>query len=175
MRSQRRGDLTALLDEVRACVDGAWDRLICAIFACLRHIALVHEVLVRLIDGDTLADVPNRCYLLAAAAHAMLQVLVEHDRHRDAAERAGGEQRVPLDYVLAYFEDHLHDVIVLDKALDRLITLDERQCPVVSLRFYAVLSIRKVAGVLDVPTRTVEDDWRVARVRLRGQLRRASQ
>ena len=100
----------------------------------------------------------------------MRQVLVDHARTRDAANCAGGRERVPLDDVLAYFEAQHLDVIALHEAIDRLIALDERQGLVVALRFFAGLSISEVAEVLDVSAATVEGDWRVARAWLRGQL-----
>ena len=40
----------------------------------------------------------------------------------------------------------------------------------VSLRFFAGLSVPEVADVLDVSVGTIEGDWRIARAWLRGQL-----
>ena len=56
------------------------------------------------------------------------------------------------------------------EALDPLMALDERQGLVVSLRFFAGLSVAEVAEVLDVSIGTVEGDWRIARAWLRSQL-----
>jgi RNA polymerase sigma factor (TIGR02999 family) len=115
--TERRGDLTAILNEARAGGIDARERLVRAIYAGLRRTAggvmrrerpghtlqptaLVHEALLRLLDDDTLADVPNRRYLFAAAAQAMRQVLVEHARRRHARKRDGNRVRVPLDQVL---------------------------------------------------------------------------
>ena len=77
---------------------------------------------------------------------------------------------MPLDDVLAYFEAQRLDVIALHEAIDRLMTLDERQGLVVTLRFFAGLSISEVAEALDVSAATVEGDWRVRPAWLRGQL-----
>ena len=131
---------------------------------------LVNEAVIRLLDGGVLVKAQDRRYLFSAAAQAMRQVLVDHARTRDAAKRAGGRERVPLDDVLAYFEAQHLDVIALHEAIDRLIALDERQGLVVALRFFAGLSISEVAEALDVSAATVEGDWRVARAWLRGQL-----
>ena len=62
------------------------------------------------------------------------------------------------------------DVIALHDALDQLMTLNQRQGLVVSLRFFAGLSVPEVADVLEVSAGTVERDWRIARAWLRGQL-----
>ncbi len=181
-----RSDLATLLDEARAGAEASKDRLVRAVYGELRRMAagfmrrertdhilqpsaLVHEAVIRLLDGGVLVKAQDRRYLFAAAAQAMRQVLVDHARTRDAAKRAGGRGRVPLDDVLAYVEAQHLDVIALHEAIDRLIKRDERQGLVVVLRFFAGLSIPEVAEALDVSAAPVEDDWRVARAWLRGQ------
>ena len=182
-----RGDLTALLNAARAGGEDTKDRLVRAVYGELRRMAagfmrrertdhtlqpsaLVHEAVIRLLDGGVLVRTQDRRHLFAAAAQAMRQVLVDYARTRDAAKRAGGRGRVPLDDVLTYFEAQHLDVIALNEAIDRLFTLDEHQGLVVALRFFAGLSIAEVAEALDVSAATVEGDWRVARAWLRGQL-----
>ena len=179
--------LTAILVEARAGDNNARDRLMHAVYGELRQMAdvmmrrerpdhtlqpsaLVNEALVRLLDGDALARAQDRRYLFAAAAQAMRHVLVDHARRRDAVKRDGGRHRVPLDQVLQFFEDRRLDVVALHEALDRLMTMDERQGLVVSLRFFVGLSVAEVAEVLDVSVGTVEGDWRIARAWLRTQL-----
>jgi RNA polymerase sigma factor (TIGR02999 family) len=136
----------------------------------LQASALVHEALLRLLDGDTLADIPNRRYLFAAAAQAMRQVLVEHARRRSARKREGARVRVPLDQVLAGFDEQGLDVIALHEALERLARDHPRPAQVVDLRFFGGLSIPEVAETLAVSDTTIESDWRFARAWLRGQL-----
>src|SRR5437867_3008378 len=104
MGTDRRENLTAILDKVRAGDAEARDQLVRAIYAELRRLAggllrherpdptlppsaLVHEALLRLLDGDALPAAPNRRYLFAAAARAMRQILVDHTRRRRAAKR----------------------------------------------------------------------------------------
>ena len=179
MGTERRADLTALLGEVRAGDDDAKDRLVRAIYAELRHIAggltrherpghtlqpgaLVHEALLRLLGGDSLADLPDRRHLFAAAA-AMRQVLVDHARHRHAAKREPVRARVPLDEALAYLEEQDLDVIALHEALGDLAQEHPRPAQVVDLRFFGGWAIPEVAEVLGVSDTTVESDWRFAR------------
>src|SRR5262245_42103600 len=118
MGTEQRGGLTASLNEARGGGGDAKERRVRAIYAELRRTAgglmrrerpghtlqpsaLVHEALLRLLDGDALADVPNRRYLFAAAAQAMRQVLVDHVRRRRRRKREGERVRVPLDQALA--------------------------------------------------------------------------
>ena len=187
MGTERPGDLTAILNEARSGDPDARERLVRAIYAELRRTAgglmrrerpghtlqpsaLVHEALLRLLDGDALADVPHRRYLFAAAAQAMRQVLVDHARRRHARKRDGNRVRVPLDEALAHLEEQGLDVIALHEALERLAQDHPRPAQVVDLRFFGGLSVPEVAEALDVSTGTVEGDWRVARAWLRGQL-----
>jgi RNA polymerase sigma-70 factor (ECF subfamily) len=136
----------------------------------LQPSALVHEALLRLLDGDALADVPNRRYLFSAAAQAMRQVLVDHARRRHAAKRLGGRIRLPLDEALVAFEERGLDVVALHDALDQLARSNPRQAQVVTLRFFGGLSVPEVAETLEVSDTTVEGDWRFARAWLLGRL-----
>jgi RNA polymerase sigma factor (TIGR02999 family) len=187
MSAEERGDLTAILSEVRAGSAAAQDRLVRAIYAELRRIAgglmhherpghtlqpsaLVHEALLRLLDGDALAEVPSRRYLFAAAAQAMRQVLVDHARRRHARKRQGNRVRVPLDQVLAGFAEQGLDVIALHEALERLAEEHPRPAQVVTLRFFGGLSVPEVAESLAVSDTTIESDWRFARAWLKGRL-----
>jgi RNA polymerase sigma factor (TIGR02999 family) len=187
MEAEARGDLTAILSEVRAGLPNAQDRLTRAIYGELRRTAgglmrherpghtlqttaLVHETLLRLLDGDALTDVPNRRYLFAAAAQAMRQVLVDHARRRHARKRDGNRVRVPLDQVLAGFDEQGLDVIALHEALERLAQEHPRPARVVDLRFFGGLSVPEVAETLAVSDTTIESDWRFARAWLKGRL-----
>jgi RNA polymerase sigma factor (TIGR02999 family) len=187
MGTAHQGDLTALLGEVRAGRPDAQARLVAAIYDELRRIAsrlmrrerpdhtlqgsaLVNEALLRLLSGEALADAPDRRYLFGAAAQAMRQVLVDHARRRQTSKRPGKHARVPLDGVLAAFDERGLDVIALHEALQRLAQAHPRPAQVVELRFFGGLSVPEVAEALEVSDTTVEGDWRFARAWLRGQL-----
>jgi RNA polymerase sigma factor (TIGR02999 family) len=130
---------------------------------------LVHEALLRLLRGDAPADPVDRGHLLAMAARAMRQVLIDHARRRRARPE-GRLARVPLDEALAYFEDQRLDIVALHEALDRLACEHPRPARVVDLRFFGGLSIAEAAEALEVSDTTVEADWRFARAWLRDQL-----
>jgi RNA polymerase sigma-70 factor, ECF subfamily len=185
MDKEHRQDLTTLINEARAGSPDARDRLLRALYGEFHRIAdglmrnerpghslqpsaLVNEAVIRLLDGETFEKAPNRRYLLAAAGQAMRRILVDHARKRQARE--GQLRRVPLDGVLAYFEEKKLDFIALDEALNRLSSVNERQGLVVVLRFFAGLSSAQVADALGVSVSTVEGDWRFARAWLRGQI-----
>jgi RNA polymerase sigma factor (TIGR02999 family) len=188
MGAEERGDVTAMLSEVRAGDATAQNRLIRAIYGellqtarglmwrerrdhTLQATALVHEAVLRLLGGEALTEIPDRRHLYAAAAQAMRQVLVDHARRRKAGKREGHRVRVPLDEVLASFDEQGLDVIDLHHALERLAQAYPRQAQVVELRFFCGMSIPEVVETLGVSDTTVESDWRFARAWLRGQLR----
>jgi RNA polymerase sigma-70 factor, ECF subfamily len=187
MSAEARGDLTAMLSEIRAGSPDAKDRLIRAIYDellktarglmrgerrehTLEPGALVHEAVLRLLSGEALAQIPDRRHLHTAAAQAMRQVLVDHARRRNASKREGHRARVPLDEILESFHDQGLDVIDLHQALDRLAQAHPRQAQVVTLRFFGGLSIPEVAETVGVSDTTIETYWRFARAWLRGQL-----
>jgi RNA polymerase sigma factor (TIGR02999 family) len=187
MGTQRSSDLTRLMGEARSGDADAMERLVRVVYAELRRMAaglmhferpghtlqpsdLVHEVLLRLLEGDTLADVPNRRCLFAAAAKAMRHVLIDHARRRRARKRDGTRVRVPLDEALAYFDEQHLDVEAVHETLDRLALQHPRPAQVVELRFFGGLTVPEVAEVLDVSETTVEGDWRFARAWLHGEL-----
>jgi RNA polymerase sigma factor (sigma-70 family) len=62
------------------------------------------------------------------------------------------------------------DLLALDEALGRLARLNQRQGRVVELRYFGGLSEEEIAEVLKVSVRTVQSDWRLARLWLRLEL-----
>src|SRR5262249_26382662 len=61
----------------------------------LEPTALVHEAYLKIVRG-TRVDATDRAHLLALAARAMRQVLVDHARRRAAAKREGAWKQVTL-------------------------------------------------------------------------------
>ena len=134
--------------------------------------AVVHEAVVRLLGEAVFDRAPDRTFLLAAAAQAMREVLVDHARRRAAARRGGKWVRVPLDSVVDYFEDQDVDVSEVDEAIVRLTALDERQGRIITLRYFGGLTVTEVASALGISVATVERDCRLGRAWLHAQLRR---
>lgn len=136
----------------------------------LQATALVGEAWIRLVDGASSAAWESRAHFLRVAARAMRNVLIDHARSKQAKKRGERPQRVPLDAVLAHYEDRSLDVLALDQALGKLVRVDEDAAKIVELRFFAGLTIEETARVLGVSTPTVERRWRVARLWLRREI-----
>jgi RNA polymerase sigma factor (TIGR02999 family) len=140
----------------------------------LQPTALVHEAWLRLI-GQTRVDWRGRAHFYAVAATMMRRVLIEGARARKRLKRGGGEgRRLTLEPSLALAPASQEvDLLELDEALTKLARLHERQARVVELRFFSGLSVEETAHALEVASRTVEDDWAIARAWLRRELGRS--
>src|SRR3974390_282932 len=140
MGQEHLEELTVLIKEAQRGGKAAMDRLFGAIYGEFHRIAetlmgrerpghtlqpsaLVDEAVLRMLNGNALEKAPNRKYLFGVATRAMRQALVDHHRKRSARE--GRRKRLPLDDVLAYFEERNVDIAALSTALDRLTELDE--------------------------------------------------
>ena len=65
------------------------------------------------------------------------------------------------------------NLVALDDALKALAAVDPRKVRVVELRFFAGLTVEEAAVVLKVSNDTVVRDWRLARVWLHRELKKA--
>jgi RNA polymerase sigma factor (TIGR02999 family) len=128
----------------------------------LQTTALVNEAYLRLIEADR-HGWQNRVHFYAVAAKLMRHILVDFARSRDRMKRGGRLEQVSLDEALTITPDHSAELLNLDEALNALSKLDERQCQVVELRFFAGLTEPEIAEVLKVSQRTIQSDWRLAR------------
>jgi RNA polymerase sigma factor (TIGR02999 family) len=136
--------------------------------ATLEPTALVHEVFLNLSRRS--APWADRRHFFAVAARAMRHVLVDHARTRKLRRTTRTEESRRTKSVLVEFEDRAIDLILLDDALERLASGDERAARIVELRFFGGLSLPQVARTLSLPLRTVERDWQWARAFLHAQL-----
>jgi RNA polymerase sigma factor (TIGR02999 family) len=126
---------------------------------------LVHEAFLRLQKpGGEQAEWNNRGHFFAAAAQAMRRILVDHARKRKAAKRGGGVQfTMQLDAELAADHKAEPDLLALDRSLTALEAYDAQLGQLVSLRYFAGLTMAQVAEVLGVSLRTAERNWSYAR------------
>ena len=135
----------------------------------LQPTALVHAAFLRLRRSSEFADT-DRNEFVTIAAHAMRCILVDHARKRGALKRGGDRLKLTLHEVEPEASGDTLDLLELDEALSKLAKVDERQHRIVELRFFGGLRNREVADLLDVSARTVEDDWRLARMWLKREL-----
>lgn len=135
----------------------------------LQATALVHEAFVRL-SGQQSEQWECEARLFGATARIMRQVLTDHARKRNRQKRGGGWVRVTLRGMPDSDGPTRLDLLALDEAIAKLASLNERHAQIVEMRFFAGLSIREVAVVLNISERTVELNWRAARAWLDREL-----
>ncbi len=135
----------------------------------LQATALVHEAYVRLVDQTT-ATWQNRAHFMGVAAQVMRRVLVDHARKHRAEKRGGTQETLVLDETADIAPQQSVDLLALDDALGDLAALDSRQSQIVELRFFGGLTNDEIAEVLDLSTRTIKREWRLAKAWLRREI-----
>ncbi len=138
----------------------------------LQATALVHEAYIRLV-GDEPQSWENRGHFFAAAAEAMRRILVENARRKKGGKRGGELQRVDLDEGIAEADNErvADDLILLDEALARFAKRDKLKADLVTLRYFAGLTIQQAAQALNISHATAERHWDYARSWLHAEIR----
>lgn len=182
-----RATATVLLAAVRAGDTTARERLVALVYDELRPLAgglmgmeraghtlqptaLVHEALVRLFDREALHAIENRTHFLNAAAQAMRRILVDHARAKATQKRGGDVRRVPLDDMLAVFEEVGIDLLDLNEALNALAAENPRGHEFIQLHYFAGLTQAQITELAGLSHTTVENDLREAKRWLRSRL-----
>jgi RNA polymerase sigma factor (TIGR02999 family) len=136
----------------------------------LQPTALVHEAYLRLVGGDSPPDWNGRTHFFAAAAEAMRRILVENARKKNAPKHGGGRHRVEIPDDLAQTAEAPDLLLDIDEALTRLEAVDPLAARLVSLRYFAGLTMEEAAEALDIPLRSAERNWTFARAWLHRAL-----
>lgn len=183
------GDLTELLEAMRAGDSGAIDEIFSLTYRELRQMAhqrlhrtnritsldttaLVHECYLRLVRLGQL-HTRDRSHFLGYAARVMRSIVVDFVRQRLAKRRGGDELRVTLATDIrdcnAVSEEQIMQV---DEALQELAVLDPRLVQVVEMRYFAGFTVEQIAESRGVTTRTIRRDWEKARLLLYAALQK---
>jgi len=104
----------------------------------------------------------------------MRQILVDYARSWKAAKRDAG-CRVSLSNASDIPITMDEDLLALDRALEELARIDERQARIVELKFFGGLSSSSAASVLNISRATVDREWAVARLWLHRRVRTSAQ
>jgi RNA polymerase sigma-70 factor, ECF subfamily len=135
----------------------------------LQTTALVNEAYIRLFESERIPW-QNRAHFFAMAARLMRRILVDAARSRQYSKRGGGARHISIDDAEFISPGYDHDLLALDKALNKLKQLDPRKTTVVELKFFAGMDMNEMAAVLDVSPFTVKRDWRLAKAWLAREL-----
>jgi RNA polymerase sigma factor (TIGR02999 family) len=136
----------------------------------LQATALVHEAYVRLVDTEKAQPWDSRRHFFAAAAEAMRRILIDSARRKQAVKHGGQRQRLNLDDVDVAADEHSADILALDEALTRLASEDPVKAQLVTMRYFAGLSVQEAADALGISRATADRYWAYARTWLYCEL-----
>lgn len=132
--------------------------------------ALVHESWLRF-QGAGEAAFADKQHFMGYAARVMHSVVVDFVRARQAAKHGGGVEHVTLNTAIGDALSRRDDEILrVDEAMQQLAVADRRLHDVVELRYFGGLSEAEIGAILGVTERTVQRDWRKARLFLSAAL-----
>lgn len=131
--------------------------------------ALVHEAYLKL-AGPVRLGLQDHHHLIALAARAMRQILVDSARARLSAKRGGGLAAVELDAEALAAPALAEELVALDRALDRLAAQDERLARLVEWRYFGGMTDGELARAFERDERTIRRDWEKARAFLLREL-----
>src|SRR5215510_16288790 len=129
----------------------------------LQPTALLHEAYLRVAGDHQARQWDRRGHFFAAAALAMRRILVERARHYQRIRHGSAAERVELDTAIMRVDPSLVDLVAVDEALTRLEQTDPRKAQIVSLRYFAGLSVEETAAAMDLSPAAVKNEWAFAR------------
>jgi RNA polymerase sigma factor (TIGR02999 family) len=176
-------DLTRMLNAWRDGDRDAADQLMQLVYPLLRNIArsrlrrtpgeltlqateLVSEAYARLAQGRQ-PEWQDRQHFFAVAARAIRNVVVDHQRSRDADKRGRNLPFVPLELAAEEKQDDAIDLrvdwLAVHEALNEFEQRDPHGARIVELKFFSGLTTDEIADVMKISRATVVRDWRFSR------------
>jgi len=134
----------------------------------LNTTGLVHEAYLKLAQPGE-RGLNDREHFFSLAARAMRQIVIDRARAQVAEKRGGGA--VEVSDIDAAFDVASGDLgpealLRINDALSRFGKEEPRLAQLVELRFFAGLELEQIAALQQVSERTLNRDWRRAKVKL---------
>lgn len=132
----------------------------------LQTTALVHEAYLRMARSDAELSLQDQRHLKALTSRIIRHIMVDY------ARRAGAAKRDVVNAPPGRIEDSLIEpmldvgILDLDAALHRLAGHSPRLETIVECRFFGGMNVQETADAMSLSPRTVERDWRKAKVYL---------
>lgn len=181
------GEATMLLRKLSAGKPAAAEDLASLIYAELHEVArdhmrretpgpllqttvLAHDAYLKLIDQNRV-QWRDRAHFLAVASTIMRRILIDHARSKKRLKRGGDHQPLTLSQVCIATESIANvDLLALDEAMEKLESIDPIRMKIIQMRFFGGMTMKEIAGMLDISLRSVEQHWRSARIWLHREL-----
>lgn len=131
----------------------------------LQTTALVHEAYLRLAESGTTIKPEDQRHLKALTSRVIRRVLVDYARSKNAVKRDDSRAEMDMACRDPLLDPALEvDVLDLDSALKQLASLSSRLAQTVEYRFFGGMSAEEIAEEMNISSRTVERDWKKARI-----------
>lgn len=184
-------DVTQILNAIERKEAGATERLLPLVYEELRRLAtyrmaqepsgqtlqataLVHEAYIRLVEAKD-QNWHSSGHFFKAAAEAMRRILVENARKKKSLKRGGARQRVELDESMHLTVEEFcpDDLLALDSALEKLLNEDRPAAELVTLHYFAGLTLEEAAVIQGISRRTAVKYLAYARAWLHREMGRS--
>lgn len=131
---------------------------------------LLHEAYLAL--RQSAASFPDQARFMGYVARAMRGLIIDHARRGQAKKRGGGAFEITLTPEVAPGAGgaDAQELERLGDALDELAGVEPALAELVDLHFFGGLSFVEIAAIRGVSDRTVQRDWRKARLLLHRAL-----
>ena len=179
-------DVTVMLAATKAGDAKAAEEFLVLVYGELRHLAeiklaheasgqtlqptaLVHEVWLRLIGGQT-PSFKDREHFFRVCAEAMRRILIDNARKKHTQRHGGAYERVnfeSFDLAIPAVDDQ---VLAVSEALDKFALEHPVQAELVKLRYFAGLTNEEVSEVLGVSVSTAKNYWTFSRAWLLNEI-----
>jgi len=139
----------------------------------LQPTSLVHEAWLRVTGGKE-QDWDGRAHFFGAAAEAMRRILIENARRKKALRHGGGQARLNSAEIEIEAPAPDDQLLAINEALDKLVTLDKDKAELVKLRYFAGMTIEEAASALRISEATAKRWWVYTRAWLYTEVERPS-
>ncbi len=129
----------------------------------LQATALVHEAYLRLVNAERVQHWDSRGHFFAAAAEAMRRILVANATRKSRPKHGGDRIRVDLDSACMVEHSPSDQLLALDEALTKLAVEDPQKARLVSLRYFAGMTVAEAAAALGISRATADRHWTYAK------------
>lgn len=125
----------------------------------LQPTALINEAFIKLIGSDV--HWHDRKHFYAVAAQQMRHILVDYARAKDRKKRGSDYTRVTYEEAKIPEKSTLN-ILEIDDALHALNNVDPRKHEMVELYYFGGLKVEEISRCLDVSSKTVQRELRMA-------------
>jgi RNA polymerase sigma factor (TIGR02999 family) len=178
--------LASLIDAAEKGDGSATEALFTALYSELRRLAraqlargsgvsvsattLLHEAYMDMAQrGGT--RFPDRAHFMGYAARVMRNLIIDHARNRQAQKRGGLFEITSLGNESFEYLANERQLTEISEALDKLAKVEPELAEIVDMKFFCGFSFAEIAAMRNLSERTVQRQWRKARIYLRQELR----